>query len=352
MAQTSIYDEDDDNYNDSIDFFSAFMSLAEAHEWDKFLHKSQQVKQECSSNADSSTPAASLLLQEAYTILHWMSKQVPDDILEKFVDLFADDLRDTITQPLHEAIEAGVSARFLRKLVIVFGSKVGSYDSENQTPLDILCRKIIMSEERQKYATSGNDEQYQTFDQSMDDNLWECARIMLVALSSSIKTGEKSMSEDNTPLLHAIVLAGSKCPESLRNRAFKKFKSQLTLHDKNGNLPIHVCAGMTMKRTANTDSKRDASSDDDDNENYFQELIRHAPQTVSMTNAKNQTPLEVAVESGRTWSAGIDTLVQAQPLVIERLDLHLAVYPQIMAKCGSDLLFRVLLEKPELYTIY
>jgi hypothetical protein len=229
------------------------MSLAKSEEWDMFLQEAEQVKDDPES------------LQEVYFILHWMSKRVSCDVMETFLDFAANGLRkSSLADQLHKAIEAGASAQSLRKLVAIFPDGIGSYDAEYQTPLDILCCKFIMNEERQKYSmahpNSKGAESSSNKMLALESNLWECARIMLVALSSAGAPTIK-LTVDEPPLLHALVLAGSKCPESLRSQALSILELQLTLPNENGDLPIHAVCCAKLVHTSS--DKEHLESDED-----------------------------------------------------------------------------------------
>lgn len=246
----------------------------------------------------------------------------PDEFLVSFVDLGGYELASQCdgvgSIPLHETIETGASVCVVKRLIEVYPEGVTVHDSEHQSPLDILCRRILMSEERQKYVQSS----------PQDDTMWEIARLMLTALS-----GQPS----DELLLHAVVKAASNCPESLRSRAFRNFPEQLMIPDSNGNLPIHLCAGMVPE---------DEELDD------LLELARRAPKSLMARNSSNQTPLQVAESSERTWMTGIRDLIAAKPDSLESLQLDLALYPLVLSKLEAPILFEVLLVKPTVFKFY
>ena len=282
-------------------------TLAKAPDWDSFLEKVVHVKD------------AEIWL-DVFSKLLWRI-DAPCNIIEAFVCIagrnFASRRYETGSTPLHEAIYAGANATVIRKLVAVFPEGVASCDSYDESPLDILSRKIIMIEEITKYACETR--------QSEEDCLWECARLMLTALS-----GQK----DDEPLLHVVIYAGSRCPESLRTRAFRKFPSQLTLANAKGDLPIHISAGMVPT---------------DPEEDDLLGLIEAAPGTIMSRNTQNLlSPLQIAEKNGRTWRTGIHNLIRAEPQAIESLQLDFSIYPFILRKCAGSVIYQILRGKPPL----
>jgi hypothetical protein len=253
---------------------------------------------------------------------------VTEETLESFLEFcpsVASQCFDNGTTPLHDAIEAGAGMPIVKRLVSASPGCVTMLDSEYQSPLDILCRKIIMSEERQKYnqrdVEDSHDENY--------ENLWECARLLLVAIAKQ---------PDDEPLLHALLYAGYRCPESLRTRAWDKFAHQLVAIDGRGDMPIHISAGILP-------------NSDEEEADDLPEIVHKAPISVMERNANDQTALEIAVSVGRLWNTGIHTLLKAQPCCLASLALDLPIYSFVFRKCASDLdlLFDILRNHPTIF---
>lgn len=285
------------------------IALAKCGDWDSFVDTMVHIKD------------PELLSNILFDLL-W-SINTPTTIIEFVVDIsdwkMASQRYDTGSTPLHEAIEADASEGVVGKLVSLYPEGVLCDDSEHQSPLDIIGRKIIMQEEVAKY----------TLDACPTNSLWECARLMLAAISGP-------NDDAFLPVLHAVVRAGPQCPESLRVRAFRKFKSQLAIADATGNLPIHISAGM---------QPAEEITDDD-----LMRLILAAPETVMIRNTKNHLiPLQIAEQSGRTWTTGICDLIRAKPHSIEILQMSLATYPLVLRKCECDVIYQILKGQPYLF---
>jgi hypothetical protein len=225
--------------------------------------------------------------------------------------------------PLHAVVGAGGRIDFVQTLVNVYPQGVTVADMEYQTPLDILSRKIIMGEELKKYSDPSNscDKPDNT------DKLWLCAHIMLVAL------GPKKLTQDE-PFLHAMVLAKSDCPISIRDRALSRYKCQIIQKDSAGNLPVHIEASKPME-------------EEDDFDNLLFDLI--SPETAATKNGTDMFPLELAIRSRRSWRAGISDLLTAFPAAVESLHLHLGLYPVLYGRVAHDTLYQLVMSKPELF---
>lgn len=304
--------------------------LATTNQWEAFL---DSAKEGCKNNTVQPLFIFSMLIS--------MKSDVPDNVMESFIDMNCPALalqrsQEDGSTPLHEAVNGGISVTSIRILVEACPASVKVQDVYYQTPLDSLSQKIVMSEERRKYTYEGsNDDLY-----PKGDPLWECARLMISALCySSNECHLLGVHFTSVPLLHAIVLAGTRCPESLRRRAFDLFSFQLTVKDSNGNLPIHLCASIMP------DFQEDAEVDD------LCELIDKGPQTLLIRNLAGKTPLQIAKESGRSWNTGICALLTANPESLESFHLQLALYPSILAKVPRDtnFIFRVLCNKPAIF---
>mmetsp|Transcript_12344 Transcript_12344/g.18966 ORF Transcript_12344/g.18966 Transcript_12344/m.18966 type:complete len:317 (-) Transcript_12344:160-1110(-) len=306
------------------------LRLASTNQWEAFLNG---TKDNCKRNV--------LACLSIFSKLISMKSEVPDEVMDKFVNMNCPALalqrnEEDGSTPLHLAIIGGISVTSIRILVEAHPLSVNFQDVYYQTPLDTLSQKIVMSEERRKYACGGS---YSDLHEKQDP-LWECARLMLSALC--YLSGKCPLLEGHRtsmPLLHAVVVAGTKCPESLRRRAFSRYSFELNFKDSNGNFPIHLCASIMP------DSQEDSEIDD------LYELIDKGPQTLLVKNLGGKVPLQIAKESGRTWNTGLSALLKANPESLESFQLQLALYPHILTKVSNDanLIFHILCNKPTLF---
>jgi hypothetical protein len=300
------------------------MDSAICENWEEAVQKLE----ECILKVDDNDEGQNTIIKAAMLALLFRivkSNDAPLRALQLVIDQHG---TECITQvdsmgqtPLHAAIGAGERIDFVNKLVEVYPQGVTVVDNEYQTPLDMLSRKIIMSEELKKYAdpSDSGDEPDNT------DELWECAHIMLVAL------GPKALPRDE-PFLHAVVHAKSDCPVSIRDRAFSRYKYQMIQKDSAGNLPIHIEASKPIE-------------EDDEWEDLLPDLI--SPEAAATKNGVDKFPLEVAIQSGRTWRAGISDLLAAFPAAVESLNFHLGLYPVLYGRVDHDTLYQLVMLKPE-----
>lgn len=181
-------------------------------------------------------------------------------------------------------------------------------------PIDILCQKLIMMEEVNKYTHQHENSL---------DALWETAH--LLAIASCAHTVEQQ------PILHSC-LQSFDFPFALKDRAIKRYHEQLRQIDTNGDLPLHIIARQPPPPTA-----------DDDEGDFLEKVLHLYPEAASKCNLQNESALLVAIQSGRRWQSGISLLLEESPSMICDLDLNRQLYP---------LLFEKLLKDSEWSTVY
>jgi len=133
------------------------------------------------------------------------------------------------------------------------------------------------------------------------------------------------------------------CPLPILTLAMNAFPSQIREldemhhHGRNytgvGNLPLHeVCSWpCAQEDVASTDpvipSRKGMA---------IAALLGEYPQAAKMVNAKGQTPLELAVESGTTWDSGVRKLVRAHPAAVSKRSTQYAnFYPFLCAAVAA-----------------
>lgn len=229
--------------------------------------------------------------------------------------------------PLHVYLtctHGGASVSVCKVLVEAKPETVRVADNEFLRPIDVLCQKIIMREERAKYLP---EEQ-----QSLED-LWDNARIIVQAFRPSFSR------QHSQPMVHACLEIGEDCPFALWERALKRFPDDILEPDDNGNLPLHIAAS--------------TSPPDELEGDLLNEILNLSPKAASIRNKRKELPLDLGIRSGRTWRTGICRLLDAYPIAI---DAHIQPneYPLILSHFASsssqrNILYQLLLGKPDLF---
>lgn len=327
----------DDTYNVEIE---TLFVLAQKEDWDTLKERIQHVKNSKILFALSSSSRNNANVDEKGTLLHMLcsSPNIHQDVVEMLLQVAGDELllvQDALGHTcLHDAFRSGASLAVMKLLITPASARIK--DNLCLTPLDHVCERIIMREERHRY--NGNEKT----DDKTDTYLWECARLLLQALGQD-QEQENTRQDETIMMMHACIQASSSCPVALRQRIMKRHAHQLCMADSQGNLPLHVAA-------------RNVQDDDEDVEVIQQVLDAH-PAAIRAVNNDGNLPLDEAIHAGRMWSNGAAILFQAFPeaiLVSEHYRVpqpYLALVLSELGRKGSpDSMYRILHAQPELFT--
>jgi hypothetical protein len=300
-------------------------SLAHQEEWDTLATRITELKDPQILFSLSSRNAQDQdRTDEVGTLLHLVcsSDAVNKSVVQALLDKAGPDLT-SVQDPLghtalHDAFRSGAPLDVIQLLT----SAVRIQDNLCLTPLDHVCERIIMREERHRYDKDDNVD-------ATDLYLWDCARSMLHALGPSHVPVNQLM-------MHACIQAGSSCPLALRQRVMKRYGHQLDTPDEFGNLPLHIAASLSV------------SSDEEDVEEIRQ-VLKACPTATQAVNTEKKLPLDVAIDAGRTWSSGARTLFEAFPEAIICQDIPIPHYPMILSEIGADSIYRVVKATPDLF---
>lgn len=114
---------------------------------------------------------------------------------------------------------------------------------------------------------------------------------------------------DRGHLVHAC--AGiHECPPTLLEYALLLYPEQLLVPDENGQLPLHIVA-----------SRQDAPNAKD--------ILGVCLDASKVRNQDGRLPIELAVESGWSWTDGVGKLLAANPTSLEALNVDERLYPWI-----------------------
>jgi hypothetical protein len=141
---------------------------------------------------------------------------------------------------------------------------------------------------------------------------WDCARIIITAhYNTSIPEGLRTNFE--LPFLHIIVQT-TDIPLATIERALRRYKDQLALADAQGNLPLHYIAA------------RLPSEDVD----VLNDVLKGHPIAARITNLAGHLPLDLAIQAGRRFESGLQSLLMEFPDPINDLELSRSVFPLVL----------------------
>lgn len=133
---------------------------------------------------------------------------------------------------------------------------------------------------------------------------------------------------DNAFIVHACAGIHG-CPPALLEYAILLHPEQLLISDDNHQLPIHICS-----------SRSDTI--------VLKDILRACPDASRIRNRQGQLPVEIAVESGRSWADGVGQLLEANPGSLEALNVDERLYPLIWSRLsgGPNVIFESLRARP------
>jgi hypothetical protein len=278
--------------------------------------------------------------------------------------------------PLHLATIQTCHPRVLHALTNVAPHCAHFLDDTQRRPVDHLSQKIVMMEERAKYhqhnhrdrsrinqsrpyhASQNNPllEEGMEREEELMNNLWECVRILAIALG----TEEEGEQLAGRPIFHACLLARD-FPTALMERVLRRYPEQLQLTDANGNLPLHLIAARRRIPSNNDNTSTTERVDDNDYDDLELQakILSLYPDAAQRRNHLGQCPMDVAIASGHGWSHGVRLLLQAFPeALVGRDDILLEHYPMILSRfmqnddknaVGTFLMYSLLRATPALF---
>jgi len=137
---------------------------------------------------------------------------------------------------------------------------------------------------------------------------WQKAALLILAEYTSVATE----TADYGYLVHACAGIHS-CPPTLLEYALLLYPEQLLLQDESGQLPLHIAA-----------SRPDAAN--------VKDILAACTQASNVRNQEGRLPIELAVESGWSWTDGVGQLLSANPVSLEALNVDERLYPRIWAR--------------------
>jgi len=209
-------------------------------------------------------------------------------------------------------------------------------DVEGLRPIEVLTSRILMKEECLKVLKTQNKQQEKI---ELQD-LWESARWIVLAHVQSAKDVVRALSrmEEDTaihecdnddddshlPVLHACLKAQRLIPLGLTELCFRRFAEQFLLpEDVHGNLPLHCIAQTSPSalRIAAQHAELDYGDDEEDEDDLLEEVVQKCKESARVQNRHGDYPLQLAIQSKRTWKSGIRVLLDAYPLAAQQIPI-------------------------------
>lgn len=170
-----------------------------------------------------------------------------------------------------------------------------------------------LRQERAKYAV-GDETQYECL--RMQELVTSCEAVefwqkVSLLILAEYKSSPFHATENvkNEYIVHACASIQD-CPPRLLEYALLLYPEQLLMKDENGHqLPLHIAA-----------SRADASVKD---------VLRTNPGASKIRNGEGRLAVELAVESGLSWTDGVGPLLLANPVSLESLNVDERLYPWI-----------------------
>jgi ankyrin repeat protein len=247
--------------------------------------------------------------------------------------------------PLHLAVMKNATRSDLIKcLYDVNPATVQVRDDRQLRPIDEITTKIIMMEEVLKYSRNDERKKYR----QRLSSLWKTAAV-LVGATTDLDVDDADRSDGRTArmtyLVHACIQS-REVPFALTERAMKHNKEQLALPDSNGDLPLHIIAGIPPRVRHDTDE----NETDDDEGDVLERVLCLNPDAACKFNNDQQIPLMVAIRAGRLWDTGVFRLLNANPVGIQELKLPAAVYPFLFRHLADypDIVYQIIQSMPGL----
>uniref|UniRef100_A0A7S2LD03 Uncharacterized protein n=1 Tax=Leptocylindrus danicus TaxID=163516 RepID=A0A7S2LD03_9STRA len=226
--------------------------------------------------------------------------------------------------PLACAVRAKVNAKVVKVFLDAFPGAATEVDDRNVTPIDTAWRMLFV----QAQNLHGKDIDLQLLPlhlmQKPLKTLWRTVDMLLKAgyqdacRQSGIKVKWRVM--------HAA--AGCTSQVELIKMLLMMNEKQIWLRDEKGNLPLHIAAASEKNTTSMFAENVKRSID---------VLLEAFPQAASCTDNQKRLPLFTAIESGKTWHSGIESILAAEDRASRVLDPKSKLYPFMLAAVQESL---------------
>ena len=155
--------------------------------------------------------------------------------------------------------------------------------------------------------------------------VWEKALLLLEAAYRQATTSKQSKTKGQKikfQMLHAVIKLDAYLPPRVLHLALERYPQQLRQPDGvDGRRPLAIAAESDSPRAPD----------------IIKLLVKANSQAARVPDANGQTPLAIALESGKQWDEGVKTILEAAPDVLIQRDAKTNLYPALVAAASSDI---------------
>jgi hypothetical protein len=174
-------------------------------------------------------------------------------------------------------------------------------------PIDLISHKIIMLEETLKYVADKDSQEAEL------EQMWET--VLCLVKASSVASFQQ-------PMLHTSLMSDD-FPFSLMQRAIQRYSNQLSIPNRQGDLPLHL---VVRRPPVENDSLDDVGD-------LFVLILKRYVEAATTLNQKGLSPLTVAINNGYRWQSKVlRTFVIETPLSIGTLSIPSLVLPFLLER--------------------
>ena len=156
------------------------------------------------------------------------------------------------------------------------------------------------------------------------DEYWE--KSIMIAIGISGRLVDANTVHRDVPFFFHDLVRLDRCPSILIALALAKYPRCLKTKDLNGNLPLHTVASKSISRRCRS------------NHSQISRIILHgSPDACKEKNDDGKYPLNLAVESTKRWTSGVQEIFDVFPEAIDSLDLDIRFYPYIFSRASADI---------------
>lgn len=250
-----------------------------------------------------------------------------------FVSRLVDRQGRNVLHHLCDSLVAPPNDGTVHALLLTDPSLILCRDKRGATPLDIMVQ-------RQSISTSGNADY---LDRNVHLFKLILAATVHVLNAAPLLPGPQSVPSSGPMMRRNLVHCAVRLPISFIHPKGGKILSYLLEVenprfvkelDEEGNLPLHVMASRRHESSIMCEHADNVTEE----EGMYRALLDSYPDAASMKNRRGCYPLELAIQSKKTWRGGVRTLLHANPSALQSMEVDCRLYPQILemsSTCGS-----------------
>jgi ankyrin repeat protein len=212
---------------------------------------------------------------------------------------------------LHWAIRLMAPNEIVSLLLAAHPPGLTALDKEGQSPLSIVWER---HREHFVYCYGQNPDSLQS--------LPSWTRLMhLFRLCGSSDPSTRKKGESNARFHPLHIAAMYPSPPDFFAFLTRAFPRELSVRDRNGDLPLHVACAIPRFGNRTCDHEK----------SIIQHLLGMYPRAALAVNAQGQLPFHLALRAGISWNEGLSDLFERYPEVIGVYDPVSGLYPFMLA---------------------